>query len=438
MPPTLYIDDWTVLNEIHVSKLRAGDHCIVALNILHRLWKWSDSLCSLLASWECLPFRFYHHFVVLDDVYGLSADGRPLRADGELVRIAEFSDTPAGAYRRLVSDGFELKSMLKNAKRIILSPASIHLPPLADYVSHRADCIWRGQTGRGIFVVAQKLSAEQRRRTVAAAVELASSEESPTYHVFSSNCEHLAWQLDTSSAYRGRWVSPQVPHNLWKLFRIGLNLVGIACLRVLAIAPEECGAVHMMFSALYHLFTTLPVAAQVQACLLRTAVNLTQRRSNGELERGTFEYLMIKEACRNAWVTLFGVGTIYYMPWLVWNSHGEQYTLAAALSFFAYNLAVITFNGIHQLAVRAMLASGVGVPIPVIEDLRIQPACAVTKAQTPRCTKATSRSFESTGINDHATNSRIHKRPFRSRSPNRAQSARETTHRKTSRSKSHQ
>ena len=36
MPPTLYVDDWTVLREVvNPYTLRAGDHCIVSVNVLH-------------------------------------------------------------------------------------------------------------------------------------------------------------------------------------------------------------------------------------------------------------------------------------------------------------------------------------------------------------------------------------------------------------------
>ena len=379
MPPTLYVDDWTVLREVQdPCMLRAGDHCIVGLNILHKLWSWSDSLCSLLTSWEVLPFRFFHHFVVLDDVTLLAEDGRPLRADGAPARIAEFSDTPAGAYRRVTSEGFTPRALLRGVHSVLLSPAQIHLPPLADYVRRR-------QPGHGIFVVSQQLSEEQRRKTVETALALVHAADAPVYRVFSSNCEHLAWQLDASSAYKGRWVSPQVPHNLWKLFRFCLNLFGVACLRVLADVPQRYSTTHATFAALYHLLATIPVGAQVQACLVRTAVNLTQRRGAGEIEKGTYEYLMIKETLRATWLTLVGVGFLCMMPRLVWESEGRRFWVAAVLSLCAYNLAVIAFNAVHQLMTRALLGAGIGVPVPVFDDLRTgSPRCYAPRAATER------------------------------------------------------
>jgi hypothetical protein len=367
MPPTLYVDDWTVLREVvNPYTLRAGDHCIVSVNVLHKLWKWSDMLCSALTSWEVLPFRLFHHFVVLDDVASIGANGVPLRADGTPVRIAEFSDSFVNAMRRLTMEGYSLAALLRNMYRVLTNPARFHTPPLADYVHRR-------QPGRcGIFVVAQQLSEEQRRRTVENALTLARSNEAPVYCVFSSNCEHLAWQLDASSSYKGRFVSPQVAHNMWKAFRLSLCLVAVVCLGVLASLPADRPLSHAAFATLYHLFATVPMGAQVQACLVRTAVNLTQRRGAGDLEKGTYEYLMIKETFRAAWITIFGVGLVCVMPRLVWESEGRRFKLAAFLSFWAYNLASMCFNMTSQLCTRALLRAGVGIPMPVFHDERTQ------------------------------------------------------------------
>jgi len=232
---------------------------------------------------------------------------------------------------------------------------------------------------------------------VETALTLAHSKEAPVYRVFSSNCEHLAWQLDASSAYKGRWVSPQVPHNLWKLFRFCLNLVGLLCLWALAVAPTTYSATHTIFASLYHLFTTIPVGAQVQACLVRTAVNLTQRRCAGELEKGTFEYLMIKETLRAAWLTFFCVGLLCMMPRLVWDSGSSHFRLAAAISLCAYNVAVIGFNSAHQICTRALLHAGVGVPMPVFDDLRS------SSPRSPRTTSFISKGANSSLGQAHAT-----------------------------------
>ena len=163
MPPTLYVDDWTVLREVSdVCKLRAGDHCVVGDNLLHRLWRWSDATSSLLTSYGINPF--YHHFVVLDSVACLSQEGEPLTVDGQPCRIVEFSDTFPFALGRLISDGYSPLALLRNAIAILRSPARLHMPPLMDYLELR---------GRGVFVVSEDLSAEQRSRTVDAAIAIA-------------------------------------------------------------------------------------------------------------------------------------------------------------------------------------------------------------------------------------------------------------------------
>ena len=108
MPPTLYVDGWTVLREVSdVRQLKAGDHCVVGVNLMHTLFTWSDRLCSIFTSWGLVPF--FHHFVLIDSVDRLSSDGRPLRRDGRPCRVAEFSDTPVGAWRRVSADGYKMR-----------------------------------------------------------------------------------------------------------------------------------------------------------------------------------------------------------------------------------------------------------------------------------------------------------------------------------------
>ena len=51
------VDDYTLLREVSdVRALRAGDHCVVGVNLLHTLWRWSDVLCSLFTSYGLVPF----------------------------------------------------------------------------------------------------------------------------------------------------------------------------------------------------------------------------------------------------------------------------------------------------------------------------------------------------------------------------------------------
>ena len=103
--------------------------------------------------------------------------------------------------------------------------------------------------------------------------------------------EHLAWKLDASSGHAssGRWVSPQVPHNLWNLFRLGLQLLGLLWLRMLALTPLDGshGATHAVGAFFFHLLCTVVVGLQVQVSLVRTVVNLARRRH--QLEQHDFD-----------------------------------------------------------------------------------------------------------------------------------------------------
>ena len=88
LPPMLYVDDYNVITEVpDVRTLQEGDHCVVGLNVLHNMLPWTDAVISRLTSWEALPLRFYHHFIIIDSVAALSADGLPLAADGTPARI---------------------------------------------------------------------------------------------------------------------------------------------------------------------------------------------------------------------------------------------------------------------------------------------------------------------------------------------------------------
>ena len=248
----------------------------------------------------------------------------------------------------------------------------------------------------------QVLTEEQRRRTVDAALEWQRHDAPISYGVFRSNCEHLAWQIDASGlGASGRWVSPQVPpapscephlgtshpashpsrnpaapaqvpHNLWILFRLGLQLVGAGCLYALASTPSEDARALSALRVLYHVFMTLPIGAQVQACLVRTAVNLTQRQRAGELEPGVFEYLMVKEGARACVVLLLSMWLVLNAPEAVREPGGHGFCVAAALSLLSHNIALRVFNVAAQIVIRALLAAGIGCPVPVFDDLRVR------------------------------------------------------------------
>ena len=388
LPPTLYIDDYTVMREVpDLLLLREGDHCVVGLNVLHNMAPMTDAILSLLTSWEAMPLRFFHHFIMVDSVASLDADGVPLAADGTPARIAEFSDTFPNGIKRVFAGGPEgwtlwPPAVLRNSMAVLKSPARYHIPPLASYLppSRR-----NGKRGNGIYLVQPEtpLSPEQRRATRATALSLSAGTVMPDYAVFTANCEHAAFM---TCAQTRRWVSPQIAHYLWCLFRFALQLVGAAFLCALRLlGGDGSGVWHALGATLYHIFSTVPVAAQSHAQLVRTAVNLTQRRAS--LGQVTYDYLIVKESVRAIVVGGLSVGTIALMPRLVWDTGCVR--LAVCLSLAAYGLFSLIFNTACQLVVRGLLRARVGVPVPLFVDVRESSSASSAAASSEQ------RSFDS-------------------------------------------
>ena len=367
-PPRLYIDDYTILREVEdVTKMLEGDHCIVGVNFLHKLSHAVDAVVSTLTSWHIVPF--YHHFVLLDSVASLSADGEPLNALGEPVRVIEFSDTVAGAWHKISSDGRAPLTLLRNAVSYFQAPAKLHTPPLRDYLP---------LGGRGVFIVDEQLTVEQRRRTAATAralVEEARRGNQPIYRVFSSNCEHLAWMLDQTSR---RWVSPQVSHGLWKLFRLGLQGLSLVFLYIVHTTPHAQTYTHAACTTAFHLLSTVPVSAQTQVILVRTCVNLTSRRARGHIAPRDYDYLMAVEVCRACSVMALSVACLTFMPHLVWGT--GYFRLACALSLAAHSLAQYAYSVVQLALCRVLLALGWGVPFARFDDVRDTPRDATRYA----------------------------------------------------------
>ena len=106
--PMLYIDDYTVLEELSdLKELRKGDHCLVPLNPIRKLLgSYFDAFVFLIGSLGILKlYAFgsfftltsrtsnnnnntnnrYHHFIVMSDVDRLDDKGVPLDKNGRPV-----------------------------------------------------------------------------------------------------------------------------------------------------------------------------------------------------------------------------------------------------------------------------------------------------------------------------------------------------------------
>lgn len=83
-----------------LRELRHGDHCLVGLNPIRKVFGWLDTTVMHMGSWEVL--RFFHHFVMYDDVHHISAlDRVPCTSGGDPARICEFSNTPQQAWTQV-------------------------------------------------------------------------------------------------------------------------------------------------------------------------------------------------------------------------------------------------------------------------------------------------------------------------------------------------
>ena len=118
----------------------------------------------------------------------------------------------------------------------------------------------------------------------------------------------------------------------------------------------------------FHVLATLPVVFQLVAQLTRTAIHLTLRR---DMLGVHFHYLIVKECCRSCIVGTLTVGTLAFIPRFV--SSTGRVRIACAITLTVFGSANLFFNVAHQLFVRVMDASGMGVPVPIFEDLRHGP-----------------------------------------------------------------
>lgn len=369
--PRLYIDGYTIMTEVaDISKLQEGDHCVVGLPhaVFRGLSPMIDSLCASVTSWDAQPIPAFHHFIILDTVASVGAYG-PLSVEGAPVRVAEYSETLRGSWRRFVADGYNPQHLLANIVSIAQSPASFHASALKEYLPSFP------RIG-GVMVVSRERTASQRRETRDAALALLQSEAQPEYRLFSSNCEHAAFSLDSTLP---RWVSPQVPYLLWGLFRYSLQLVGIAFLHVFAVVPPSYVRIRLLLESLYHFFSTVPLAFAIQAQCVRAVVNLTTRRR--ELGLCVYNFLVVKEVVRACLTGILCVGAAGLVPGFVRQS--GRVHLACVIAIFSFGAANLLFNVGSQVTTRCMIALGLGVPTLMFDDLRDTAAALQPKLSPP-------------------------------------------------------
>jgi len=401
--PSMYVDGYTIIREVaDLHSLRKGDHCLVGLPhaVFRTLSPTLDMINAYATSWEAYPVASFHHFVLLDAVASVSSDG-PLTEDGRPVRIAEYSDTIVNGWRRVIADGW--RGCWRNWCLLVAQPAKFHTPLLKEYLPHfhRASPTPTSSCP-GLLVVVRNLSDEQRRETCDAAMALLEKDGEPGggYRFFTSNCEHVAFMLSTTR----RWISPQVPHMLWILFRWAIQLVGLFCLYLLTIVPSQCERAHFVIATGYHLFATVPVSLQVQVELVRLSVYLSSRRE--EIDVRDYHFLVLKETLRACLVLALAIGLVCMMPRLVWTT--GRLRLACLISLSGLGFANLVFNLCFQLCTRALLAT-CGVPILIFDDHRDPSGRTFYRSATTRSQQIILPS-NSTQKNPHVDHSHFRRR----------------------------
>ena len=354
MPPTLFIDDYNVMREVSkdLKGLKAGHHLVVGLSMLgYGVVPALDKALCVLTSWEV--YRLFHHFILIDDVAYWTNEG-PVTEKGAPVRIAEYSATLPEAMRRLTLDATTPYKLWCNFVRVIHEPARFHTRFLRQYLPF-------GRPAGGIFVFDYDEGEDVRMQARDAALDLLSNNASPPYHIFSHNCEHVAFYCRKG----GRWVSPQVANTLWNCARIGLQLFAAPILVLLAHVPHHSTVKHILLVLIYHMFSTIPCTFQVLTHLVRTCVNLTLRKELLEL---SYDYLIVKEVLRAVFGGGLGVTIVAILPRVSWElGMGNS---AAILSVIALGMANLIFNFAHHICIRLLLKFQIGVPIPVFHDER--------------------------------------------------------------------
>lgn len=370
MPLRLYVDLDTLVEPIHdLTSLRRGDHCMVGLNPVRKVSPLIDATFIWLSTWEIWPL--FHHFVVYDDVVAVDSDGIPIRADGQPALIAEYSNTPAAAFRQMRQ--FGISHLWRN-----LAPFA--KLPLADYQDSRHV--------HGLLRIVRQYTDAERDEILRRLDGLVCEHES--YSLWFRNCEHAAFaatlsrvnseralsekasapkvaerqpQLSRPASGTPAWVSLQVPHVLFTLARFKLQLIGTYCLYRLSLFAGDMALVFPWLDeayhvkrevAVYHLFATAPVALQVVIMLGKATRSLLRKKRRGKLHPAMFSHLLGKEIAR---AVIVGLGSVLQLVLLPRLMHDSKLTVLAAclLLVFSYMTSSLAFTLLASAGIRLLV-----------------------------------------------------------------------------------
>lgn len=337
-PPRVYLDNQTLIREVtDVTSLRHGDHCLTALNPCRIISPKLDYMISLLGNLE-LSY-YFHHFIVCDDVHHMDEQGVPRTADGKIVQIVEYSNTPIEAL-------VELKTLCSGnilrfpgaLCRFLFNKASCHQAALADY----------GDTPHIYRIVEQTVSLEERGRIVKEAIDMTKVYQ--PYNLMLNNCEHAA-----NTVHYGEVRSHNAESILWSIFRICLCCVGLIFLNAIAAACYNrfCMGYPIWALLAYHLFTSVPVGLQTTITYAKLYANVWRQYHGAVIDRDDCYHILAKEFGRVIVVGGLAIVTITLMPKMIQDT--QLLALACALCFFAYLLSDLLYNVLAQAVMRLFL-----------------------------------------------------------------------------------
>jgi hypothetical protein len=362
MPYRLYVDLETLVEPVYdLTTLRRGDHCMVGLNPIRKLFRPLDDLFVWLSKLEVWPL--YHHFVMYDDVATVDADGIARRADGQPALICEYSNTFSHALKTVRAEG------LLSLWRDIAPYKQIHL---SDYQDSRHE--------HGLLRVVRRYSDDERDAIIARLDELLTKYES--YSLWFRNCEHVAFATTLSrissehallreqgsvekrpNSSHATWESLQVPHVLSTLARFKLQLIGTYCLYRLSLFGCDMALVFPWLDEfhhvkrevfVYHLFATAPVVVQITTQLGRAVRALVSKRRRGKLHPEMYKHLLGKEIARAVIVGLGTTTILVLLPRLMHDLKLEFWS-ACMLLIYAYMTSSLAYALLSGAGIRLLI-----------------------------------------------------------------------------------
>jgi len=327
--PHLYIDDLTIMESVTTMRgLRRGDHLCSLINpVLGKLPKY-DSFVSLIGRLNIV--KFYHHFIVLDDVVEVTSDNIPLNKEGNPVTIAEYSGSPEQALDNLKNGGI---------RKLINNFASFTENPLNTYFCKSGI--------KGVWRLREHLDDFHRDEIVKNARIL--MEDFKTYTPFSANCEHAAFSVNPDN----KWRSPQVPIFYWFCFHSFLVVMGLYHL------------LHGNFFV-FHCLTTMPGIMRSSFNIMKKTTRLTENRKlygweyysfltqREVLEKSfaTFVFMFIQLRFSLIPFSMYSITSLFCWVLLLWSFYAARW-LTECFGELAISTCIAIFGGIPIFQVKS-------------------------------------------------------------------------------------